>query len=138
MQASEELLWLYLQLQESAYDCRRFLERPWKAPSTYALKLEMALWTMGSEASLPELPCSFCPGPRNEERPADMPVQASALIVGAWQRRSCPNWRHEPPEQSSAQRMTQEPLPAGALSTAASIGCCSVPLPLAPWALVPI
>ena len=41
-------------------------------------------------------------------------------------------------EQSSAQRMTQEPFPAGALSTAASIGCCSVPLPLVPWAFVPI
>ena len=138
MQASEELLWLYLQLQESAYDCRRFLERPWKAPSTYALKLEMTLWTMGSEASPSELSHSFCSRPRKDESPAVMPLQASALILDAWQRWSCPNWRHEPPEQSSAQRMTQEPLPAGALSTAASIGCCSVPLPLAPWALVPI
>ena len=52
--------------------------------------------------------------------------------------RSCPNWRHESPEQSCAHRMAQEPLPAGALSAAASIGCCSVPLPLVPPALAPI
>ena len=127
--ASPEPLWLYLQLDESAWDCMRALERPWKAPPACALKSEIILWTMGSAASLPELPCSFCPGPRNEERPADMPVQASALIVGAWQRRSCPNWRHESPGQSPAHRMTHDPFPAGALSTAASIGCRSVPLP---------
>jgi hypothetical protein len=81
---------------------------------------------------------SFCSRPRNEESPAAMPLQASALILDAWQRWSCPNWRHESPEQSCAHRMAHDPLPAGALSTAASIGCCSVPLPLVPPALAPI
>lgn len=93
---------------------------------------------MGSGASPSELPCSFCPRPRKDESPADMPVQASALVVDAWQRRSCPNWRHESPGQSCAQRMAHGPFPAGALPAAAGIGCRSVPLPLVPPALAPI
>lgn len=46
--ASPEPLWLYLQLDESAWDYMRALERPWKAPPACALKSEIILWTMGS------------------------------------------------------------------------------------------
>jgi hypothetical protein len=132
------VLWLHLQPSSPAWDCMCAGGSPWKVPPTQALKFDMVLWTMGSGGSRTSLLDGLCTRPAKEEGPAPAPDHASALIADAWQRWPWPNWRHEPPLQSSTHRTAHDPLPAGALSTAAMRGCCEVPLPALPSALAPM
>lgn len=92
----------------------------------------------GKREPRPSLPNGLCTRPAKEESPAPAPDHASARILDAWQRWPWPSWRQESPLQSSTQRMTHGPFPAGALSTAAMRGCREAPLPALPSVLAPM
>lgn len=112
---------------------------PWKVPWTYALKLEMTLWTSPSHEPGEAGSISRA---RAWGQPASAPAaagQPSVPTLASGLTRARQNALHDAPEQSATALIEQRPgpPPRDHRSTATSRGWRAVPLPAVPGALAP-
>jgi hypothetical protein len=120
--ASAESLWPYPQLEGPAYDCMCGLGSPRNVSRAYALEFDIALWAVGGGALSPAPSHSLWTSPwkGGQQMSRSVRLPPSPTCDRGGRGRVAPRGS---PGQPPAHRMAHGPFPAGALSTAAGMGC---------------